>query len=183
MLRRLAVLVSISTFTLVVPAPGAQSLVWSGSCTLQLTFDFSSRIRSASSLVLTNPSYSISVSPVDLDPLAGGTQGCLTSPTGLLTTTNAWGGGSSLLWTCEGTLANGSWNQNWGSGPPHVAGSHLITGSGGSWTMEIHQLTGPTFVGTMELTVHPLSALSYANCPSAGVRSITMIGVLVFQDP
>ena len=165
----------------------ARADVWTGSCTLTVTFNFSSRVEGALALPwVTTPSYSISVGPaVDLNPLTGTWEPCVISLDALdpFSTTSVSASGSSNIWTCTSTLASGSWSQSWPSSAPSVVGSHLITGGPEGWTMTMHNWPTMNFVGTMDLTVHPSDALSLAQCETRGLSSLTMIGEMEFQDP
>ena len=169
-------------------SPSAQASLWSGTCALTLTFNFSSPVRSPDALNLTvsTPSYSISVAPfTDLNPLTGAWEACAISLSGLDPFRETWvsAGGSSTVWTCEATDAGGTWNQSWYPSPPSVFGSHVITGGPDGWTMLVHNSPSLTFVGSIELTVHPDDALQLARCEVSGMTSLRLMGVMVFQDP
>lgn len=162
----------------------AQGSIWTGSCALVVEFAFGSRVRSAS-FALTAPGYDITVSQAaDLDPTtASTTEACATSlNVDPFRQTSAGGSGSSALWTCESTLGIGSWSQSWTPSLPPVFGSHVVAGTWGAWTMVV---TNPSlsFSGVIELTIHPSHALKLKDCATSGIRSITMVGVMVFQDP
>jgi hypothetical protein len=119
----------------------------------------------------------------DLNPLTGEWEACTVSLDAFepLRTTSAWADGSSWLWTCEDTLAGGTWNQSWPSSPPAIRGSHLITGGPDGWTMTLHNWPTMDFVGTIQLTVHPSDPFSLERCELYGTNQLTMIGVMEFQ--
>lgn len=139
---------------------------------------------------LTAPSYSLTLEPaVDLNPLAAGQQACAITLDAFepLRSTSGGGSGVSTLWTCEFALGSGSWNQSWtdSSGahsPPSVSGSHLLTGTWGSWTLVVNT-PSLNFVGVAHLTTQAFENLKAPACAGAGVSSLTMIGQMVFQDP
>ncbi len=91
-----------------------QASVWSGSCALNLTFNFGSRVRPLSLSSVSRPSYTISAeAAVDLNPSTTAKEACAITldalnpfrPTGISAS------GTSHLWTCEATDARGSWLQ------------------------------------------------------------------------
>lgn len=185
-MRTRALLMSgLSMILLVVTGPQASAQVWTGACVLNVTFQFGSPVR----LTGTNPGYTISVTPAaDLDPTWSGSQPCVTSLDALspARATSVSASGSSTLWTCGSVLASGRWDQQWtdrsgNSSPPAVFGSHTIAGSWGDWVLEVRN-PSLNFLGIMPLTVHPSSASKIAQC-STGISSLTMTGVMEFQDP
>lgn len=156
-------------------APSAKAEIWTGSCPVQIDFSFGSRVRSATAL--SHPSYSFEFSnylglpcAVTLDVFQP------------LRSTSGSGSGSSATWTCESTLGTGWWNQDWTPGLPSVAGSHIITGTWGDWSMVV---TNPSlsFSGVVQLTVNPTDAAKLVTCESTGIRRLSMVGTMVFQDP
>jgi len=184
-MTRRALIIAIAVAALMVGlVPNASAGLYSGSCQLVLTFNFSSGVG-----LDTKPSYSISASPaVDLDPTWSGSQPCLVTLDAFNPTreTSVSGSGSSSIWACGAVLASGSWDQSWtnksgGSSPSAIFGSHTITGSFGEWILEVRNPL--SFVGAAEMTVHPLDATKAAQCASGGFSSIRMIGTMVFQDP
>ncbi len=169
-------------------APAAEASLWSGTCAVNVTFTFSSPVRSPdpTTLTVTRPSYSISVAPAaDLNPLTSASEPCAVTLSGVdpFRETSVSASGTSTLWTCQATRAGGSWTQSWGGSPPAVSGSHAIVGGPDGWTMVVHNSPSLTFVGTMELVVHPGDTAKLAQCALGGITSLTMTGVMVFQDP
>ncbi len=187
MLRKIVVIVA-TLAGLFAGAPPARASLWSGTCALDVTFSFSSPVRSPNpgSLTVTTPTYSISVAPaVDLNPLTSTAEPCAVTLSGTnpFRSTSVSAGGSSAFWTCEEANAGGSWNQAWDGSPPSVSGSHVISGGPNVWTMVVHNSPSLTFVGTMQLTVHRDDAAKLAQCELGGITSLKMTGVMVFQDP
>jgi hypothetical protein len=184
-MRKLTVLVAAITVMLAGSAQPAHAFTWTGTCSLTLQFNFHSPVQGVGILPwVTTPSYSIWVQPAtDLNALTGEWEACAIEPDVFnpLRTTNAWGDGSSSLWTCEETVANGSWNQNWPSAPPAVWGAHQITGGPDGWTMTVHNWPAMNFAGSMQLSVHPSDPFSIERCELYGTNQLTMIGVMEFQ--
>lgn len=156
--------------------PAAEASIWTGACPIEVNFSFNSRVRTATSL--SAPTYTVSISNFLL-PCAVTLN--VNQP---LRSTSGGGGGGSILWTCESTLAQGSWSQSWGSGFPAVtSGSHVITGTWGAWTMAVAS-SSLNFAGVAELTISPFEPVDkLAECELAGIRDISMVGTMVFQDP
>lgn len=185
-MRRVALVAAI-TVLMTGGAQPAQADIYTGSCALTLQFNFTTPVQGVGILPwVTTPSYSIWVQQAtDLNPLTGTWESCVISLGGLnpFRSTSVSAGGWSHIWTCEDTLAGGDWNQSWNSSPPAIRGSHLITGGPDAWTMTVHNWPTMNFVGTMKLTVHPSDPFSVERCELWGTSSITMIGVMEFQDP
>lgn len=167
----------VAALLLLIPlAAPAEAGIWTGSCPVSVQVSFNSPIRLAD----THPGYSISMSSflpdtcvVTLDPLAP------------LRSTGGGGNGSSTLWSCSSVLASGSWSQSWTgdtSNPPSVSGSHVITGTWDDWVLEIVN-PSLSFTGVAHLRLAPIEQLKTLNCATGSVSSISMVGVLVFQDP
>jgi len=183
MLRRVSCIAI--CFSLLAAHSPAKASLWSGACIVNVTFNFLSPIRATT----TSPSYNVSLSGgIDLDPLTAGVQACAITLDALepLRKTSASGSGSSTIWSCGATLASGSWEQEWrdASGnlnPPRVNGSHSIVGTWDDWTMEL-RVPSLSFVGVAELTLAPFENLKAVDCLN-GINSLTMSGVMVFQDP
>lgn len=162
----------------------AQAFPYTGSCALTLTFSFSSPVHGAAGSV-SRPGFSISVSPTtDLNPLTGAWEPCLISFSGINPWRTTWvtAGGSSGAWTCEATLADGSWNQGWTPSPDYMDGNFVLTGGPDGWTMVIHNDPYLSFFGKMELTVHPDDATKLAACETTGISTLKLTGTLTFQD-
>lgn len=172
---------------MITSAPQVGASVWTGACVLDLTFHFNSLIR----LTGTAPDYSIDVSPAaDLDLTKSGSQACAITLDPLepsRTTEVVAEDGSSTLWSCSSVLGSGSWDQGWRDGggsssPPSFLGSHTITGTWGEWVLTV---SSPSLnvIGVANLTIAPEDAAKIDRCPLTGLASVTMTGVLVFQDP
>lgn len=174
-------------------APSAQATLFTGACQVTVTFDFNTPVRATG----TSPSYTVELTPsvVDFSPdlVTGwdGIQPCLVTLDAFdpVRDTRGVGEGTSTIWTCTTTaVAGGFWNQDWAnregsSSPPSLVGQHFISGPWGDWTFT---LTSPTlnFVGVAQLTAAPFENLKQAACLNGtGIRQLTMIGTLVFQDP
>lgn len=156
--------------------PPAQASIFSGSCPIQVNFTFESRVSGLPTL--SAPGYSVTISNYSGIP-------CVVAPdlAQPLRLTSGGGNGSSSIWTCEATLGQGSWSQSWGSGFPAVtSGSHLISGTWGSWTMLVRS-SSLNFIGLAELTINPSQASGLVQCEQSGISSLSMIGTMVFQDP
>lgn len=180
------VMVTAGVLAVLASGSPAQAATWAGACALDVTFNFTTPVRAPNALAQTvsRPNYSISVAQSkDLNPLTGAVEACHVSPAVLapFRSTWAWGGGTSSIWTCESTLASGTWNEGWSSSIPLVYGSHLIKGGPDGWSMTVHDDPSLRLVGTMELTVHPDDALKLAQCETSGITSLKMTGVLAFQ--
>lgn len=184
MFKRMAlILLAVSTIALGAPAP-ANATVFTGSCALNLTFSFHTRVRPASSLQ-TAVGYDVTATSArDLDPLAAGSQPCVVDTDALnpFRTTDAAGSGNSLAWTCEFASGTGSWNQSWTPDPAPLFGSHTISGPWGDWTLIVNS-PSLNFAGVAHLTVDPADATSLAQCETGGISSLRMTGVMYFQDP
>jgi len=167
-------------------AAPARAAPWGGTCALDLTFTFATRVKSVSlsPLVVTAPGYSIAVAPAaDLDPQTGADEACAVELSALdpfreTAVTSATG--SSTVWTCEATEGEGTWTQSWDPSPPAAQGFHTIAGGGGAWTMTFTNAPA-TFAGAMKLTVHPDDAAKLAACPTTGILSLKTTGVMVFS--
>lgn len=165
----------------VAAAPPARAALWTGSCALRVTLSFRSPVRPP----LSGPSYDIEATgAADLDLTRSGIQPCATTLTSSPTTgTGAGGSGSAIAWSCAGTVATGSWFQDFDAeGPAGFVGSHTLTGAWGAWTLEVQTPT-PNVVGVGEFTLQAVEALKTPSCATGSLSSVTMVGVLVFQDP
>ena len=188
MLGRTVVAAMVMSVTLATGVPGAHALPWSGTCSLALTFQFGSPVRSATASAgpVSRPTYSIQVAPAtDLNAATSAIEPCVIEPGGLapFRTTSIAASGSSTVWTCEGTEAAGSWQQSWTpSPPPMVSGSHVITGGPQTWTLVIYNYPAGRYIAAMELTVHPADAAKLAQCELGGMTSLRMMGLLEFQS-
>ena len=154
-----------------VPAVSAdERAIWGGACTITVNFDFHDFVNP----LLTTPNYDVSAS--------GSTCTSSAAP-GSIVTTSAGGQGQSILWTCDLTFAEGSWSQNWSSGPPEVDGTHFITGSNGVYTM-IFLRDDLSFGGLATLVVSPSDATKLVSCNGVvGINSLSLTGQMVFWDP
>ena len=150
--------------------PSANASIWGGACTLSLEFFFNSPVRATA----TAPSYSVDAS--------GSTCTSSADLSRLVFQTFGGGNGSSILWSCDATAAEGSWSQGFSSGLPPVGGSHVITGTDGAWVL-VALDSDLTFAGIAELTVAPSDATKLATCHTSGMSSIAMTGVMEFVDP
>jgi hypothetical protein len=179
--RSLVILLAVSLLSVL--APRADATVWTGVCTMSLSFSFDTPIKSTASL--TGPNYDVFAGDArDLNPLASGMQGCAVDTSALspFRSTSASGAGHSILWTCDQTTASGSWEQTWDPDPPSVTGAHTITGTWGQWTMVVNS-PSLNFTGVMDLTLDPSFATTLAQCELGGIYNLRMIGVMHFQDP
>jgi hypothetical protein len=167
-------------------APGHAAL-FSGACTLEVTINFDSPVTMTDS----NPGYSLTISGgTDLDSSRAGNQACVTSLDFVdpFRRTFGDGVGDSTTWTCTSAFSSGSWDQSWyderGSGsPPPLTGTHTLIGTWNAWLLEV---TSPSlnYVAVGELRVAPehQGAITSA-CQKGGIRSLKLVGTLVFQDP
>ncbi len=182
-MKRLALFV-LSIFVMGSMVPVDASL-WSGTCTVSVTFSFDQPIR----LALTNPDYEVALGDfADIDPLKSGMQGCAITLDALEPSraTGGSGSGSSTEFSCSATVASGSWTQGFvdGSGaqsPPEFSGTHTLTGTWNNWVLTIRS-DSLNVVGVAHLT-SPSASLSVDDCVLLGMNEITMVGQLVFQDP
>lgn len=162
-------------------ATPARAALWSGTCAVQVTIAFRAPLRPP----LSAPNYDISAGgAADLDPTTGGMQPCArTLSTEVFGTTAAGGSGHAIAWSCGTTLATGSWEQGFGAeGPAPFSGSHVLTGSWGAWTLAIHS-TELNVIAVGELALQASEAGKTRSCATGSLESVTMVGVLVFQDP
>lgn len=162
-------------------AAPARADLWSGACALRVTMSFRSPARPP----LSSPNYDISASgAADLDPTTGGIQPCVHTLSGdVLGSTAASGSGNALAWSCGTTVARGSWSQGFGAeGPAAFSGSHVLTGTWGAWTLQINSPT-LNVVAVGELTLQAAEATKTPSCAAGSLSDVTMVGVLVFQDP
>lgn len=183
-MRRIAVVVG--TMTLLATAAPASAAEWSGTCALTLTFNFETPVRAATPQWLTTPDYTITVAPAaDLSANTPVVEPCAVSLTGTNPFRRTWvtASGTSDWWTCESTVASGTWSQGWYTSPSTIIGSHLVNGGPEAWTMVVHNWPTLSFVGTIDLTVHPDHAQRLAQCETSGISSLKMIGIMKFQYP
>lgn len=185
-LRRMALLSLHVALLSLVPTAPANAGIFTGTCVLNVTFQFFSPVNGTTSA----PSYSVSISPsaADFDPLWSGTQPCAVSgDVSPARTTVGGGSGSSTIWSCGAVLASGDWDQSWfnrsgNAGPPSLNGSHTITGTWDNWEMVVRN-PSLSFTGNIHLTLSPFENSKALGCAGGGITSLTMIGVMVFQDP
>lgn len=159
----------------------ARAGLWTGACALRITFLFHEPVRPP----LSSPGYDFEAfGAADLDPLTTGIQPCALSLSGsVFSGTAADGTGSASAWSCGTTLARGSWRQEFDAeGPLPFSGTHLLTGTWGDWTLQV-QSSSLNVVGVGELTLQAADALKTPSCATGSLQTLTMVGVLVFQDP
>jgi hypothetical protein len=184
-MRRLGLAAMVMALSMTI-VPQANASLWTGACAVNLRFNFSTPVRAFG----TAPDYSISVSSVaDVDPTKTGTQGCAVTldPLEIGRGTSVSASGSSIEWSCAAAVSSGSWNQQWldssgSSTPPAMFGSHTVTGTWGNWQLTLVD-DNLAVVGVADLTVAASDATKIAQCPLIGFTSLSMTGVLVFQDP
>jgi hypothetical protein len=178
-LRRTALLATLIVTALTWSAPNANAWLSTGACAVRVQFTFNARVKS-SAVALTHPSFSVSLSS-----LLG--ESCAITLSGLdpIHSTNASASGTSTIWTCESVFAGGSnWNQSFGPTVAPVDNAlFTVTGSWGDWNIVLLDTGPPTYVGEVHLTLDPFQALTLAACETGGITSLSMVGVLVFQDP
>ena len=63
-----------------------------------------------------------------------------------------------------------------------MVGSHTVTGTWGDWQLTLID-DDLEVVGVADLTLAAGEATKLAQCPLIGFSSLSMTGVLVFQDP
>lgn len=162
--------------------PSAHAILASGACVFTVTFNFDTRVHSSANQ-LTHPDYTVSGgNPVP--PLSSSCAIPLTALNDPLNDTGMVGFGDSTIWTCEATVAGGTWDQDWEGAIPSIEnGAHKIAGSWGAWEMVLWDLSPTAYVGSMTLTVHPDDVTKLSTCQSSGIRSLKMVGIMVFQDP
>lgn len=167
-------------------APAARAGVFTGTCALNVTFNFDTPVRSITSTqARMATSYNVNAGDAaDLNPLKAGSQGCAinASPLDPFRGTSASGGGSAISWTCEAVAASGSWDQQFHPDPDPVSGSHTIAGTWGNWVMFVNN-PSLSFTATINLTVAPADAGKLAQCETNGITSLRMTGVMHLQDP
>lgn len=179
--RRKVLGVALALVVVAGTASPARASLWSGACALRLTIDFESAVRPP----LASPNYTLSATgAADLDVLTPGVQPCaVTLADSNFSGTAAGGTGSALAWSCAGTVANGWWEQSFGAeGPDGFTGSHVLSGAWGAWTLHVQTPT-PNVVGVGEFTLDPSDATKTLGCGVGSLGDVTMVGVLVFQDP
>lgn len=162
-------------------AAPARADLWTGACALRVTLTFHSPVRPP----LSAPGYDIEAAgAADLDLTTPGIQPCArTLSGGAFGTTQAGGSGSATAWSCGTTVARGSWDQSFDEeGPPGFSGSHVLTGTWGDWTLHV-QTPSLNVVGVGELALQAVEATKTPSCATGSLQSLTMVGVLVFQDP
>lgn len=163
------------------PAAPAGADLWSGACALRVTVSFRADVRPP----LSSPNYDITASgAADLDLTTPGIQSCAHTLSGeVFGSTAAGGSGNATVWSCAATVARGSWNQSFDAeGPASFSGTHVLTGSWGAWTLHVQSPT-LNVVGVAELALQAAEAVKTPSCAAGSLSSVTMIGVLVFQDP
>lgn len=164
MFRRTVVLLSAVLMLVGSIAPHASASLSTGSCVIGLSFSFASDV----GVGLTAPSFTFSGSGTCAATLGGD----------VLATTSIGGSGESILWNCGATVAEGFWDQTFSNGVPAMRGNFLLGVANGAWVFAI---TAPGFVGSAQMTT--LEAVKVAACPLAPFRTISMTGVMEFQDP
>lgn len=165
MFRRLTAVLCLVVAMTATSVPNANAALSTGVCVIGLTFTFDSPISAASA-----PDFSFSGGGTCAATLGG-------SPTGSV---SIWGDGGSVIWNCAGVVATGgNWNQVFSQQIPNVNGSFTIAPVNGAYVFTV---TGPGFVGTAQMTLLT-DAASIATCPLNSVRSLSMAGVMEFQDP
>ena len=162
-------------------ASPARAGLWTGACTVQVAISFDFPVRPP----IASTSYTIDAwGAADLDVTTAGLQSCAVTLGGsAFSGTSAHGDGSAVVWSCAETVALGSWDQSFDEeGPANFAGTHVLTGSWGAWTLHV-QTPSLNVIGVGELTLHPSDATKTLGCGVGSVESVTMVGTLVFQDP
>ncbi|HYO60619.1 MAG TPA: hypothetical protein VEU29_01820 [Actinomycetota bacterium] len=162
-------------------AAPARADLWSGACALRLTLSFHSPVRPPVSA----PAYELEATgAADLDLTTPGIQSCAHTLSGsAFGGTAAGGAGSAAAWSCGTTLGSGSWDQSFDEeGPQGFSGSHLLTGSWGSWTLQIRSQS-LNVIGVGDFSLQAAEATKTPSCATGSLQSVTMVGVLVFQDP
>src|ERR1041384_6401574 len=94
-----------------------------GSCALNVNITFGGSGMKSAAVELSSPSYTMTVTGGDLVPGVAGTQQCVSALGGLSPfrstgVTVTPGSTASDLWTCEGVLGLGTWDQSWSPTPP-----------------------------------------------------------------
>lgn len=179
--RKKALGVALALLLVAGAASPARANLWTGACALRVRLTFDSAVRPP----VASPSYDLQALPAaDLDVTAPGIQPCAVTLSGsTFGTTAAEGSGSALAWSCGGTLGVGSWHQSFDAeGPGGFDGTHVLTGAWGSWTLHV-QTPSLNVLGVGELTLDPADATKTLGCGVGSIDSVSMIGVLVFQDP
>lgn len=185
MSKRKSLSLALAACLLLLVAPSARASIFTGTCVLNLTFNFESPIRSVAVNGGRDIGYDISVSPAaDLSPLDGGSQPCVVDTNALnpFRPTTATGSGRAIAWTCEAAAGSGSWDQAWFPDPAHVDAAHSIFGTWGNWVMVLNNAS-LSFTGHMNLTVASSDATKLSTCETSGISSLRMTGVMHFQDP
>lgn len=162
----------------------ADAIVWSGSCALNVRFNFSPYVTSVASDPgwVSNPDYWLTVTPaVDLNPLTGIKESCAATLTGVppFVPTSVSAEGTTATWSCEGVLGSGGWTQSWNGAIADVYGTHTITGSPESILLTITSFPAASFVAEMELAV--VDPLRQAQCHIGSILSLQTTGVMEFH--
>jgi hypothetical protein len=159
-------------------SPPAHATVFSGACAVSVNFSFNSPVTATPKSI----GYSVALGPART--VTQVTRGCVTdvSPLSPFRSTSGSGSGHAVTWTCEAAVGLGTWEQSWDPDPPPMSGAHSIAGTWGDWTMVVNS-SALNFVGEMELTVDPADAAKLAQCATSGISSLSMIGIMHFQDP
>jgi hypothetical protein len=159
-------------------APQAQANVFSGVCAVGLTFQFDRPVTAVPA-------------PVHYDIFAGAPRGvtlangpCVSDvePLSPFRNMSASGSGDAVTWSCEAVVGLGSWEQSFNPDPPPMFGSHTITGTWGDWTMVVRNAQ-LNYTGEIQLTLDPFDAAKSAQCAAGGISTLSMTGVMHFQDP
>lgn len=169
-------------------AAPARADIYNGACALRLDFTFSRPIFSNTK---PNPNrsvmtYTVDISgAADLDPSQTGMQACTVTnfPLTLFKRTFGSGSGQAILWNCDVASGFGTWYQDWEPATSAVFGTHTIGGTWGNWAIVVVN-ESLQFTGTINLTASPSDAAKLATqCRTTGITSLSMTGVMHFQDP
>ena len=163
MFKRITVVISLVVMLFATALPQANAALSTGACVITLNFNFNGTVG-----LLSSPSFSYS---------GGGT--CAATLGGdVVQSTSINGSGASVLWNCGAAVATGSWDQTFSSNIPNAFGSFVLSPVNGAYVLAV---TAPGLVGTAQMTT--IDAVPLATCATNPVESLTLVGVMEFQDP
>jgi hypothetical protein len=164
MVKRLSTVLATTLLLFGSSIPSANASLSTGACVITLSFNFDGAV----GVGLTAPSFSL-----------GGLGTCAATLGGdVVASTSIGGSGSSIVWNCGLTAAEGFWSQSFSNDLPDADGNFTVAGENGAWVLVIE---APGYVGVAQMT--SLDGVKIATCPVTPIQTITMSGVMEFQDP
>lgn len=159
-LRRSVAAIALAAGVLLAPSPSPAETVWSGACSITMTFTFASPVSRLSG-------------PAGISGITGGGTCALTGVGLVLPSISFGGSGSSVVSTCEAILSFGTLIVDFSVLSPVTATfTYLGTAHGG------------TLIATSGLAFAGAAALASVNtCELGSVSSISFVGTLLVEDP